>query len=146
MALLTVPEAKKRVATATEPFIIVAARVIERIRQGERPPTDNESITVVANLIREADNYTDIIAAASAEIQAKYQDETIMVSALRRTGYLIMVDINPGQAWFWTEEWQAKERESDADEAAGRMTSYATTDDFLAALEARMHNSASVKN
>ncbi|HXT37683.1 MAG TPA: hypothetical protein VN837_19070 [Chloroflexota bacterium] len=140
MTILTVPEAKKRVATATEPFITVAARVIERIRQGGRPLTDDQSITIVANLIREADNYADIIAAASTEIQAKYQDETIMVSALRRTGYLIMVDINPDQAWFWTEEWQAKERESDADEAAGRMTFHATTDDFLAALEARMHS------
>ena len=140
MTILTVPEAKKRVATATEPFMIVAARVIERIRQGERPPTDEASIIVVANLIREADNYADIIAAASAEVRAKYQDETIMVSGLRRTGYLIMVDINPDQAWFWTEEWQAGERESDADEASGRMTFHATTDDFLSALEARMHS------
>ena len=137
MTLLTVPEAKKRVATATEPFMTVAARGIERIRQGVRPLTDEAAITVVANLIREADNYTDIIAAAPAEVQAKYQDETIMVSALRRTAYLIMVDINLDQAWFWTEEWQAGEREANADEAAGRMTFHASDEDFLASLAAR---------
>ncbi|HEY8287584.1 MAG TPA: hypothetical protein VIJ28_24655 [Chloroflexota bacterium] len=137
MTTLTVPEAKKRVATATEPFMIVAARVIEHIRQGVHPPADDESITIVANLIREADKYADTIATASPEIQAKYQDETIMVSALRRTGYLIMVDINPDQAWFWTEEWQAGEREVDANQAAGRSIIHASDEDFLASLAAR---------
>jgi hypothetical protein len=50
-----------------------------------------------------------------------------------------MAALNPDQAWFWTEEWQAKEREADADEAACRMTFHATTGAFLTALDARMH-------
>jgi len=34
--------------------------------------------------------------------------------------------IAASQAWFWTPEWQAGEREADADIAAGRVTTYLT--------------------
>jgi hypothetical protein len=44
--------------------------------------------------------------------------------------------IDPEQAWFWTREWQEKEREADEDVAAGRVTSYESDDQFLGALEA----------
>jgi hypothetical protein len=44
--------------------------------------------------------------------------------------------IDPDQAWFWTREWQAKEREADEDLAAGRVTTYSNDDEFLGALEA----------
>jgi hypothetical protein len=46
--------------------------------------------------------------------------------------------IDPEQAWFWTREWQAKEREADEDRAAGRETIYQSDDEFLGALEADM--------
>ena len=45
--------------------------------------------------------------------------------------------IDPEQAWFWTREWQAKEREADDDLAAGRVTRYTSDEDFLAALDER---------
>ena len=45
--------------------------------------------------------------------------------------------IDPEQAWFWTREWQAKEREADDDLAARRVTSYTSDEDFLAALDER---------
>lgn len=44
--------------------------------------------------------------------------------------------IDSEQAWFWTREWQAKEREADEDLAAGRVTTYDGDDQFLGALEA----------
>lgn len=44
--------------------------------------------------------------------------------------------IDPEQAWFWTREWQAREREADEDFAAGRGTTYESDDDLLGALEA----------
>ena len=44
--------------------------------------------------------------------------------------------IDPTQAWFWTPEWQAKEREADEDIAAGRFTRFESDEEFLAALEA----------
>jgi len=33
-----------------------------------------------------------------------------------------VVAVPANQAWFWTERWQAMEREADADIAAGRVT------------------------
>jgi hypothetical protein len=45
--------------------------------------------------------------------------------------------IDPDQSWFWTDEWQAREREADEDLAAGRTSVYASDDDFLAALDER---------
>lgn len=44
---------------------------------------------------------------------------------------------DPDQAWFWTESWQAIEREADAEIAAGSGTFYENGDAFLEALRAR---------
>jgi hypothetical protein len=44
---------------------------------------------------------------------------------------------DPDQAWFWTPEWQAKEREADADIAAGRVTRFESDEEFLDALRRR---------
>lgn len=43
--------------------------------------------------------------------------------------------IDSTQAWFWTPEWQAGEREAETDIAAGRVRRYESGDDFLASLE-----------
>jgi hypothetical protein len=45
--------------------------------------------------------------------------------------------VDPDQAWFWTPEWQRKEREAEADKAAGNADRYASDDEFLAALDER---------
>jgi hypothetical protein len=45
--------------------------------------------------------------------------------------------IDPEQAWFWTHEWQTKEREADDDRTAGRVTRYDSDDEFLGTLEER---------
>jgi hypothetical protein len=45
--------------------------------------------------------------------------------------------IHPEQAWFWTQEWQAREREADEDLAAGRVTRFESDDEFLAELDER---------
>lgn len=39
------------------------------------------------------------------------------------------------QLWFWSDAWQAGEREADADLKAGRYTTYDTAEEFLAALD-----------
>jgi AbrB family looped-hinge helix DNA binding protein len=46
--------------------------------------------------------------------------------------------IDASQAWFWTSDWQGKEREADADLAAGAVERYESDEEFLAALDARM--------
>jgi hypothetical protein len=45
--------------------------------------------------------------------------------------------IDPTQAWFWTREWQAKEREADDDLAAGRGATYTSDEALLTALGER---------
>jgi hypothetical protein len=45
--------------------------------------------------------------------------------------------IDSEQAWFWTRDWQAREREADDDLAAGRVTAYENDEGLLAALDER---------
>ena len=45
------------------------------------------------------------------------------------------VEIDPEQAYFRTEEWQAGEREVDEEIAAGRVKTFATMEDFLTDLQ-----------
>jgi hypothetical protein len=42
---------------------------------------------------------------------------------------------DPSQWWFWTPEWQADERQVDAELAAGQYEEFDNMDDFLASLE-----------
>ncbi len=44
------------------------------------------------------------------------------------------VEHDPDQAWYWTPEWQEKERQADEDKAAGRFKEYSSMDDFIADL------------
>ena len=41
---------------------------------------------------------------------------------------------DPEQAYFWTAQWQAAERESDKDIAAGEVKTFDTMDDLIADL------------
>ena len=41
----------------------------------------------------------------------------------------------PGQEWFWSEAWQAAEREVEAELAAGSYETFDTMEDFLASLK-----------
>jgi hypothetical protein len=45
------------------------------------------------------------------------------------------VPIPADQAWFWTERWQARERDAEADVDAGRLTTHESADDFLRHLD-----------
>ncbi|GAC1602332.1 MAG: hypothetical protein NVS3B21_30450 [Acidimicrobiales bacterium] len=45
--------------------------------------------------------------------------------------------IDASQAWFWHADWQAGERQADEDRAAGRVESFPTSEDFVAALNTR---------
>lgn len=51
--------------------------------------------------------------------------------------------IDSDQAWFWTPEWQAKEREVDEERAAGIPTrNFGSGEEFLAYLEALIEDPA----
>ena len=47
-----------------------------------------------------------------------------------------VVAIPADQAWFWTERWQAMERDADADIAAGRVTIVEGLDELISHLDA----------
>jgi len=48
----------------------------------------------------------------------------ILLVERREDGILIQPRklVDPTQAWFWSKEWQEKERQADADIAAGRVS------------------------
>jgi len=46
-----------------------------------------------------------------------------------------VVAVPAEQAWFWTERWQAMEREADADIAAGRVTIVEGMDELISYLD-----------
>jgi len=43
--------------------------------------------------------------------------------------------IDASQAWFWTPEWQAGERQAEEDIAAGRGRVFKSSEEFLASLD-----------
>jgi len=45
-----------------------------------------------------------------------------------------MVTVPRQQAWFWTPEWQAKEKEAEAARAAGDYADFDNVDDLIAGL------------
>jgi hypothetical protein len=45
------------------------------------------------------------------------------------------VVIDPAQAWFWSERWQAMEREADEDIGAGRLEQSHDVESFLGELD-----------
>ncbi|MBN1139294.1 MAG: AbrB/MazE/SpoVT family DNA-binding domain-containing protein, partial [Anaerolineae bacterium] len=53
-------------------------------------------------------------------------------------GRLVLVPkqlIDKDQTWFWTEEWQAVEREAEDDLRAGRLKAFDTLDELIADLD-----------
>jgi antitoxin PrlF len=77
-----------------------------------------------------------------AEIRraARIEEGDVLEAELVEEGILLRVKkvIDASQAWFWTPEWQAGEREADEDLAAGRFDRYESDEAFFAALEERM--------
>jgi bifunctional DNA-binding transcriptional regulator/antitoxin component of YhaV-PrlF toxin-antitoxin module len=91
---------------------------------------------------------------ARATLRAKGRltlPETIRRAAHLEEGDLFEAEMTPegillrpqrltdaSQAWFWSPDWQADEREADADRAAGRVESFPSSQELLGALHARV--------
>lgn len=45
-------------------------------------------------------------------------------------GVVLLCGRDPGQSWYWKHDWQAGEREADADLAAGRSEVFDSEDEF----------------
>jgi AbrB family looped-hinge helix DNA binding protein len=70
---------------------------------------------------------------------ARLEEGDLLEAEITPDGILLRPQkvIDASQAWFWTPEWQAGEREADADLAAGRGEKFTSGEEFLAALRAR---------
>lgn len=72
------------------------------------------------------------------EIRRGVPDDTIFVVIRRDDGVIELrprLLIDPAQAWFWSEEWQQREREADADIAHGRIRRFENIDELFADLD-----------
>ena len=70
---------------------------------------------------------------------AHLEEGDLLEAELTADGVLLRPQklIDATQAWFWSPEWQAGEREADADRAAGRIEFFPSEGEFLGALRAR---------
>jgi AbrB family looped-hinge helix DNA binding protein len=70
---------------------------------------------------------------------AHLEEGDLLEAELTADGILLRPQkvIDSTQAWFWSPDWQAGEREADADRDAGRVESFTSGQGFLAALNAR---------
>jgi AbrB family looped-hinge helix DNA binding protein len=73
---------------------------------------------------------------------ARLEEGDLLDAELTADGILLRPQklIDATQAWFWSPEWQAGEREADADRAAGRAELFSSDDAFVGALRARAKN------
>lgn len=70
---------------------------------------------------------------------AHLEEGDLLDAELTKEGILLRPQkiIDATQAWFWTPEWQAGEREADADLAAGRVETFESGEDLIRALKRR---------
>lgn len=67
---------------------------------------------------------------------ARLEDGDLFDAEITEDGILLRPRkvIDATQAWFWSREWQAGEREADADRAAGRAEAFGSGEEFSEAL------------
>lgn len=67
---------------------------------------------------------------------ARLEEGDLLEAEITEEGILLRPQklIDATQAWFWTPEWAAGEREADADLAAGRGETFESGEAFIAAL------------
>jgi AbrB family looped-hinge helix DNA binding protein len=70
---------------------------------------------------------------------ARLEEGDLLDAELTPDGILLRPQklIDATQAWFWTAQWQAGEREADADLTAGRIETFDSGDEFVGALRNR---------
>jgi antitoxin PrlF len=74
---------------------------------------------------------SDIRKAARLEEGDPIEVEIVEDGILLRPGKVI----DATQAWFWTPDWQAREREAAADLTAGRGRVFESSEEFLSSLD-----------
>src|SRR5580693_1653909 len=70
---------------------------------------------------------------------ARLEEGDLLEAELTAEGILLRPQklVDATQAWFWSPEWQAGEREADADRAAGKIETFGSGDELIGALRSR---------
>ncbi|MBI1800609.1 MAG: hypothetical protein HY259_06695 [Chloroflexi bacterium] len=76
-----------------------------------------------------------IIAEANIESHSQPQAFSVLV---RPHGHVEIIEIDPEQSWYWSDEWQAAEREADEDLRSGRYSDFNSIDKLIASLKSSM--------
>lgn len=78
---------------------------------------------------------------------ARLEEGDLFEAEITNDGILLRTQkvIDANQAWFWTPEWQAGEREADANATAGKGEYFASGEELLAGIELRMARRSSPK-
>ena len=140
MAALPLPEARQQYLELNEDFIEnVGRRFLSLLPAAMTPEQRQAAIESTAAMIRDVDALLARIGLVDGNTQGEAEANMVRnrLQGLRAVVFTAMYTLNPEQAWFWTEGWQSKEHEADAAIASGRTRSHASTEEFLAALDAR---------
>ena len=93
---------------------------------------------MISLMARAAKTLVEVSNRGTITLPKAYRDANLYEVRPREGGGLELIPqhaIDASQAWFWSERWQAMEREADADIAAGRIQRFNSVDDLLAELD-----------
>jgi hypothetical protein len=96
-------------------------------RKSASQPIKNVYVSASGGTISEVYTILELLGGFTASDKTPKASFALIKTALEK-------GIKPGQEWFWTEEWQAAEKEVEADLQAGRFETFDTMEDFLADL------------
>jgi antitoxin MazE len=91
-----------------------------------------------ANVAPREKTLVEVSGRGTITIPKAYRDASLYEVRRRQGGGIELIPqhaIDASQAWFWSERWQAMEREADEDIAAGRVRRFESGDEFLAELD-----------
>ncbi len=88
--------------------------------------------------VKPAKTLVEVTDRGTITLPKPYRDASLYEVRPREGGGLELIPqhtVDASQAWFWSDRWQAMEREADADIAAGRVKRFESADDFLSELD-----------
>jgi hypothetical protein len=87
------------------------------------------------DLIRACDQLIYYLEGDFREYAAEHPEILISAKKDRQEAFEDLGELDPEHQWFWTEEWQAGEREADREIAAGDVSAPMSGEEFLAELD-----------
>ncbi len=103
----------------------------------QRAPSSASRIpdALLGEIVRTSDRLLEEIGEAVPGDDFQTLVARALLQSVRRLAAGLNQERYPDQAWFWTPEWQRREREADAQIAAGLGTRYDSDEAFLASLD-----------